>query len=1023
MKTITKGAACLPILMLACGELESDPSSPTSSAALTPGVTWTVKSHQFFENEDAASSESGWDITTNLNGFRPHDVATDGVHMYTVGRNWIPRWRIEKRRLDTGAFEMVGTQRAEVIGDSGTKEAMAIALDAGHMYVVGTTVGGELRIEKRFLTGLMPMDLTFGTDGVESGTSGFEPLDLSIDDTFMYIAGRSGGLARIEKRRLSSGALVYGITSALFGASTYNGITIDDEFMYLAGATPVPLFSQNWRIEKRRLSDGGLESSFDGDGIVDGAALTQGYAAQALALAGDTLLVAGDRNHDFFIRHYHKETGALVRTVFGETLSDSPTSILVDGASYYVAGYDDSGDSRVERRALSTGALDTSFNGIGVITGNAVSVEARALAVGADSLFVVGVNNNAARLQRFFLSDGGTSSRTSLAYLGGALVGPDSRFDDHRTSPADFRLRIQIEASGADVDAGDDSFLLKVALKDEDACADVDPGDWDMLYPASGVIRMKDNPHAVHGARVRTGQSDPIAQTYNEMTTSFSTGQPMYDGERGVWDFALTHVGAAEGATYCLKVTNHDGDDIPHDVYPEVVPNPYPMLSATTLSCKSLKRTGRVPWNGTSTLFDRVDLSQTEYPDSICNDGSPAAMYIHIGSDHPDKWVFHMMGGGGCNDGQQCGDRWCGRADNFSARQMTTDDSPPHANPAGVLGNDPENPFRGWTEVLFKYCSSDSWSGQARGRQMVWTDTLATPTTTSSVTIQLLGHRVVEAMFDTLRHEYSQLVISQGGVDTVVPSIDNASEVVLTGSSGGGGGATRHLDWVHDTLTPHGTTVRGIFDASTHVDFSNPDLDWSTTTMCASPYAICDYDDSITWREGVFSVFREGFGDESCQATQPDPRLCTDNHYVQTNHITTPFLVREDQTDSLHLANFFGAGYTLSGPFAPGGVPTLMNNPGLAAQRQAYVALVEDGMRAFETLTLTAVEADSLTTDPAVWNPRCGFHDALLANERTWAREPGMSATMGDMWASWLGGGISAFFAPVGAAVGPCVYP
>lgn len=999
--------ALLVLCAAACGD-EFDAELGDTAGAVTPGVSWTLSQYQIFENPSTFFQESGWDRTSNLNGFRPHDVATDGTHMYSVGQNWIPKWRIEKRLLSSG------TRDGEVIGADGTKAATAIAINAGHMFVVGTTNSDQLRVEKRFLDADMPLDRTFSNQGVLLATNDFEARDIVIDSTFMYIVGHRNHRWRMEARRLSSGVLVWSKESSSFESTHANGVVLDDEFMYVVGSGKNPIL-RNWRIEKRALSDGNFASGFGTGGVIEGTSFTQNYAAQAVALAGDTLLVAGDRANNFFIRHYAKDSGTLLRNVYGATLSDEPTSLVVDGDHYYVGGDDDNGDSRLEKRSLATGALDTSFGTNGVITGNSASVEVRALAIDVDSVFAVGVNNRAARSQRFFLADGGTSTRNTLARLGDPLAGPNSRADHH--GGGHFRLRVKLRADGADIDPGDDDFLLKVALKDGDHCADIASSAWNIIYPDWGVIRMRNIIGAPNGQRAWVSQIDPEAQTYNE-STGFTTGRPMFDGSTGVFDFSLTSVGAAAGDTYCFKVTDHDGNDLVYDVYPEYVPNPHPMLSGATISCRSFGGTGAIP-TGTPNRFDRFNVNLTEYPDAVCNDGSAASLYIRRGSDHPDKWVLYMLGGGGCTDGQHCGDRWCGRADNFSATQMSTLGDPAGASPSGILGNHVRNPFQGWTTVLMKYCSSDSWSGQARGRQIDWFDPATSSTV--SVTMQIMGHRVVEGMLDTLRHKFSQVVINQDGAQTLVPNLDNAEEILLAGSSGGGGGATRHVDWLAAHAAPHGTVVRGMFDASTHVDRSSPDLDWSSTTIC-SARNICSYADSLTERQDILDNFREGFSDESCLATTPDVRRCTDNHFITKNHITTPYLVWEDQTDNLHVRNFFNTEFTLSGAFAPpGGI--LLDDETDPAQLLIYTQLVEADMNEFTNIMATGLEAPAMTTNPAVFNPRCGFHTAIDVNARAFVRVNAANLTMTNIWNNWVSGGApTSFFASLGGAA-MCAFP
>ncbi len=85
--------------------------------------------------------------------------------------------------------------------------------------------------------------------------------------TYMYVAGRDDTPDwRIEKRLLSSGALCtaancgteFGTAGVVTGAAASDlayAIVIDGTYMYVAGDN-LPL---DWRIERRRLTDGSLE--------------------------------------------------------------------------------------------------------------------------------------------------------------------------------------------------------------------------------------------------------------------------------------------------------------------------------------------------------------------------------------------------------------------------------------------------------------------------------------------------------------------------------------------------------------------------------------------------------------------------------------------------------------------------------------------------------------------------------------------------------------------------------------------
>lgn len=84
-----------------------------------------------------------------------------------------------------------------------------------------------------------------------------------------------------------------------------------------------------------------------------------------------------------------------------------------------------------------------------------------------------------------------------------------------------------------------------------------------------------------------------------------------------------------------------------------------------------------VPCNpATASCFSRVTIPGAQFPDAVCNDGSPGVFYVRpgVGLDQ-DKWVIHLQGGGACKDFESCAERWCGQQGNvpYSANKMSTD--------------------------------------------------------------------------------------------------------------------------------------------------------------------------------------------------------------------------------------------------------------------------------------------------------------------------------------------------------------
>jgi len=240
-------------------------------------------------------------------------IAIDSTSMYVVGYDYSPgnsQWRIEKRSLTNGnpdsAFGTDGVITSN--SSAGTDYAMDIAIDSTAMYVVGYGLGDDSlqwRIEKRSLTS---GDLIsgFGTDGVitsnPSGSSDFA-CAIAIDSTSMYVVGYDYSPGnyqwRIEKRSLTSGDLVSGFgTDGVVTSNNSTGsddaydIAIDSTAMYVVGWDS-SLGNNQWRIEKRSLEDGSLDTGFDTDGVVTSNPSGSSDYAYDIAIDSTAMYVVG----------------------------------------------------------------------------------------------------------------------------------------------------------------------------------------------------------------------------------------------------------------------------------------------------------------------------------------------------------------------------------------------------------------------------------------------------------------------------------------------------------------------------------------------------------------------------------------------------------------------------------------------------------------------------------------------------------------------------------------------------------
>ena len=250
-------------------------------------------------------------------------VAVDSTQLYIVGYEETltqgAQWRIEARDKSTGS--LVSEVTSSLSADADYAYAIAIDPDEGYMYVAGSDASSgdwKWRIEKRTLSAPLSLETTTfgGGNGYvlsNPGTGADEPLAIALDKNtgYLYIAGyeqdtiNSRYRWRIEKRRMSDGALEtaqFGGTTGFVVSSTTtnavaNSIAIDSNYMYVAGYDNTSSGSFEWRIEKRDLTTGALVSSFGFGGVVvyDFGTPSAGFddVARAIAVDSTNVYVAG----------------------------------------------------------------------------------------------------------------------------------------------------------------------------------------------------------------------------------------------------------------------------------------------------------------------------------------------------------------------------------------------------------------------------------------------------------------------------------------------------------------------------------------------------------------------------------------------------------------------------------------------------------------------------------------------------------------------------------------------------------
>ena len=339
--------------------------------------------------------------STNLDVANDTDLDTD--YIYTAGYDSVGgdrQWRIEKRDKSTGAlvtaFDSDGIVQSNP--SSGADEATTIRVDGSYIYIGGydnSAGNDQYRVEKRDKsTGALVT--AFDSDGIftsNPGSGSDQVVDIDIDASYIYIMGnRSTNVARYEKIDISTGAYDTGFDSDGYlessGAGTNRNdpkaIHVDGSYIYMTGteaSNTGAQSSQQIRVEKRSISSGAYDTGFDTDGYlnsnpntgeadrgididIDGSNM---YLAQMQGTSGDyrwrvekRALSSGALDGTF-----GSASGAVSYNFSGA--DDESTSIKVDANGIYVAGYDGAPTSswRMAKLNLSTGALDTGFQNDG----------------------------------------------------------------------------------------------------------------------------------------------------------------------------------------------------------------------------------------------------------------------------------------------------------------------------------------------------------------------------------------------------------------------------------------------------------------------------------------------------------------------------------------------------------------------------------------------------------------------------------------------------------------------------------
>lgn len=388
-------------------------------------------------------------------------------------------------------------------------------------------------------------------------------------------------------------------------------------------------------------------------------------------------------------------------------------------------------------------------------------------------------------------------------------------------------------------------------------------------------------------------------------------------------------------------------------------------------------------------------------PQSRCNDGSPGVMYIRRGQNaDTTKWVIHFQGGGSCNGQDACYDRWCSTAPNPAvfdkAGKMSSLGTPEAISRGGIFSQAPadSNAFAHYNQAFLYYCSSDTWIGSANRGVPI------DPTTGNPVTyeIEFQGEAIVNDAIATLRDgpTYADPIPMGLFPGLPLPDLDDADEVIFTGSSAGGAGLRHHIDRLREVLVANNIDsvyVAAVVDAGLPPVLSHPSIVWG---MGAAP---AGYAALLTLRE---PVNRDLWGmdksalDASClkpmfmgahNAVGIHPQICNDATYTLLHHITTPFFVRMDLHDPLPMSRY-------------------VNNMQFLPNNFDFARATARQLTGLPTLT----RLEPYLRAPGAFGSNCGLHISLSKTRHflgDGVRQPGgvKGTSFHDLLFNWLYGG------------------